>query len=257
MLDTSIQIERLIGPYTKQIAIEKHLQNDGRQFFTSNYVVMEFQRTVIADYIRVYNHILQYKDWEGITQSLRRSQIGHRSRALGRTMQILTHAMVSSHLNLDDAADLLKVQIRRELQKRFWRNVTPIADQIVCDLVVLGVSFLPNGTYAVADTCRKENATCSLPDFLAHCRAELRLAVEALTTGTFEIKEQAKVVRLLQAIIADPRAVLGQMMCWPLGDLFIILQTPVEMPIWSLDADFEGLAKALNRTLYIPKNLSS
>lgn len=123
--------------------------------------------------------------------------------------------------------------------------------------MVLGVSFLPNDAYVVADTCRKENATCSLPDFLAHCRAELLLAVDALTTSTIEIKEQAKVVRLLQTVIADPRAALGQMMCWPLGDLLIILQTPVEMSIWSLDADFEGLAKALNRTLYVPKNLSS
>ena len=119
MLDTSIQIERLIGPYAKQVAIEKHLQESNAQFVTSNYVMMEFQRTVIADYVRVHNQIVRYQDWEEVTQSIRNSQVGYRSRALGRTMQILTHAMVSSHLNRDDAADLLKVQIRRELKKTF------------------------------------------------------------------------------------------------------------------------------------------
>ena len=79
MLDTSIQIERLIGPYAKQVAIEKHLQESNAQFVTSNYVMMEFQRTVIADYVRVHNQIVRYQDWEEVTQSIRNSQVGYRS----------------------------------------------------------------------------------------------------------------------------------------------------------------------------------
>lgn len=54
-LDTSIQIERLIGPRSHKVAIERQLAMPNFGAMTSHYVLMEFQRTIVADYVRVYN----------------------------------------------------------------------------------------------------------------------------------------------------------------------------------------------------------
>jgi len=45
--------------------------------------------------------------------------------------------------------------------------------------------------------------------------------------------------------LQDHRAGLGQSACWPLGDLFILLQVPPDAMVWSLDADFRVLADIL------------
>ena len=59
---------------------------------------MEFQRAVVADYVRVYNQILRHQTWDSIAQGLRSGVIAHRPRALGRCLQILTEVMVQSQL---------------------------------------------------------------------------------------------------------------------------------------------------------------
>ncbi|MEZ4656956.1 MAG: hypothetical protein R2911_05240 [Caldilineaceae bacterium] len=68
-LDTSIQVERLIG----QVAIERQLTLPNFGAVTSHYVLMEFQRSVVADYAQVYNQILHSQSWELAAQKLRAS----------------------------------------------------------------------------------------------------------------------------------------------------------------------------------------
>jgi len=57
-LDTSIQIERFVGPAGNRQLIEQQLALPAFHAVTSHYVLMEFQRSVVADYVRVYNQIL-------------------------------------------------------------------------------------------------------------------------------------------------------------------------------------------------------
>jgi hypothetical protein len=62
---------------------------------------------------------------------------------------------------------------------------------------------------------------------------------------------------LLAAVMTDPRAVLGQAACWPLGDIIIALQVPSGVALWTLDPDFEPLAAALGSSLYSPTPVTS
>lgn len=251
-LDTSLQIERMIGALAQQEALETHLARAGHRFVSSHYVFMEFQRAVLADYVRVYHTLLQHPSWVDAAYALRSGPLAYRPRSLGRCLHMLTQIMDASSLRADHALAALQLQIQYELPAHFWRHVQPIGDLIHCDLVGAGVKFHANQRFTVADSCRKEMAACALPDFLADHRAELEIIAAYLTAHPQAVKEQARLERLVCIVIDDPRAALGQSACWPLGDLIIALQALPNAQLWTIDADFQPIAQALGLSLYKP-----
>ena len=256
LVETSIQIDRLIGSTTAQTAIEAHLATAPYRFVSSPYILMEFQRVVLADYVRVYHAILERKNWNDAAHALRSGSLSYRPRALGRALHILTQTMVVSHLERENALELLRVQIQYDLPLRFWRLLQPIADPIACDLVMAGVRPTNDQHFTVADVCHKESARCQLPKFLADHRAELLAIADYLRGHPNVLKDQARLERLLQAVIDEPRAALGQAACWPLGDVIIVLQALPASLLWTRDADFQPLTQALGLTLYQPTLLA-
>lgn len=145
----------------------------------------------------------------------------------------------------------LDMQISTGLWRLFWQNVAPIHDLIVCDLIQNGIVQQQDESFTVADSCRKETATCHLPDFLAQHQPELCAIHDYLTAHPNAVKDQSRVERLLTTVIEDPRAALGQSNCWPLGDVIIALQVPENAALWTLDSDFAPLLTALSRRLYV------
>lgn len=252
LVETSIQLERIIGLIAEQRALDTHLATAAYHFVSSAYVFMEFQRAVIADYARVYHAILRHKNWNDVAHALRSGGHSYRPRTLGRCLQILTYTMQASFLEPVIALEILQTQIQHELPKRFWQHVQPITDPIHCDLVAVGVNLHTNQRFTVADRCRKEQATCHLPDFLADHRVELQAIATYLTAHPRVVKEQARLEQLIQAVIARPQAALGQSSCWPLGDIIITLQALPDTQIWTTDADFQPLAQALGLSIYTP-----
>lgn len=249
-LDTSVQIERLLGSLSQRQAIEQHLAIADCTFVTSTYVFMEFQRAVLADYANVYNTLYAHPVWEETAQVLRSGKMAYRPRALGRCMQILTQAMTLSKMDCEVALSLLKATIRYDLPGRFWQHVTRLPDPITCDLVVKGVKFQGDNQCIVGESCRKEDAACHLPDFLSQHQAVLQNIIAYLKTQPHAIKQQERVARLLQNVIADPHAALGQSACWPLGDIIIALQALPHASIWTSDSDFQPIAQAIGLPLY-------
>jgi hypothetical protein len=150
------------------------------------------------------------------------------------------------------ARDILELYLCSVLRDRFHHRVTLLPDPIGCDLVTAGVARQPDGTYTVSDTCRKETATCHLPEFLTAHQPELRAVADYLAAHSQAVKEQPRLEHLLAAVLADSRAALGQSACWPLGDVIIVLQTPPDVALWTLDPDFEPLTEALGLALYEP-----
>jgi len=249
-LDTSIQIERYMGPHQERVAIERTLADSETQFVTSNYVLMEFQRSILSNYIYVYNQILANDDWETTAYAIRSGRKGYRPRAMGQCFQILTAVIDKCERNQRHALEFLKIHITQDLSKRFWRNVTKLPDPIVCDLIQSGVTRQTNGNYSVADSCRKATAACHLLDFFAQNKAKLHMVSDYLSKNSNAIKGQGKIQQLVAKVIEELRAVLGQSICWPLGDLIIALQVPAHVSLWSIDADFKSLADALGFSLY-------
>lgn len=251
LLDTSVQIERMMGALAQQEALETHLALKAYRFVSTHYVFMEFQRAVLSDYVRVYHALLQHRNWEDAAYALRSGPLAYRSRALGRCLHILTRTMSSSSLRLAHALETLQLHIQFELPARFWRQIEPRPDPIDCDLVAAGIKRHAQ-QFTIADRCRKEEATCHLPDFLSDHRAELQTIAAYLAAHPQVVKEQARLERLVRTVLADPRAALGQSSCWPLGDIIIALQALPDAQVWTIDADFQPIAQALGLSLYTP-----
>jgi hypothetical protein len=252
-IESSIQIARLLAEKAQATAIEQTLITSDAPIITSDYVWMEYQRALIADFAHVHQAFQRARTMREAMRLVVSGCRRFRPRSLTRCGQIAGLACGEREVvRLADIRSLLALYLQVLLARDFWRYVTPMPDPIACDLTAAGVQREPDGTYTVADTCRKEAATCQLPDFLADRQRELGTIADHLSAHSHAIKDQARVERLLATVLADPRAALGQAACWPLGDVIIALQVPSDAAMWTLDADFKPLAEALGLRLYHP-----
>lgn len=251
-VETSIHIQRVLASRSLQSKLESHIALITTRLVTSNYVWMGFQRSLIADYAHIHRLRLQHGNWGDVMTHLLSGRRSFRSRSAVRCTEILGLLYKHSLGDWQYALQILDQFLRRRLRILFWSRIMPIDDPIGCDLVTLGITRQADGGYVVADGCRRESAMCDLPDFLNEHRPELSTIMAYLAAHPRSLKDQAKTLRILTEVQTDPRLVLGQNSCWPLGDVIIALQVPANSAIWTLDADFKPLAAALGFSLYDP-----
>ena len=251
-IETSVQTDRILLESIEQEQLEAHIESLSPHLYTSNYVWMEFQRTVVSDMAHVKHVMLTQSGWGGLMRNLHTGQRAFRARSASRCSTIAGHLYDYSHSEWAYALELCDAFLDEDLEIHFWTNVNPLSDPINCDLVAKGTTLQSDGRYNVADTCNKEHATCHLPNFLRQNADKLRAIHDYLNIHPHAIKDQARVQRLLELILENPQAALGQNSCWPLGDIIIALQVPDGASVWTRDADFEPIAESLGLRLYTP-----
>ena len=253
-LDTSIQIQRILGPLATSDAIDRRLARNDVTAVTGHYVLMEYRRSLVADFAHVQRQFVTAKTLRDALAWIVSGRRAFRPRSLARCIQVAALALGEQPVvSLTLARDILDIYLRLTLLDRFHHRVSLLPDSISCDLVAASVDRQPDGAYTVADSCRKDAATCRLPDFMAERQPQLRAVAEHLAAHPDTIKDQPRVERLLAAVVADPRAALGQAACWPLGDVIIALQVPPGALLWTLDRrDFAALSVPLGLELYEP-----
>jgi len=234
-LDTSIQTRRFLLAQPEQQRQDILFSKLAPRLCTTNYVWMEFQRTVASDHAHIRRLMLSHKNWGDVIAHLLKGQRGFRSRSAVRCTQILGQLFKDSRENLEYALRLTDQTLKYDLKIRFWTHVISLSDPISCDLVNAGIARQSDGNFAVAASCRKEAATCNLPQFLTEHCLELQTIVGYLDAHPNAIKDQTRVERLLTNVIQNPQSVLGQSTCWPLGDIIIALQVPSGAMLWTLD----------------------
>ncbi|MFN8487214.1 MAG: hypothetical protein U0350_06450 [Caldilineaceae bacterium] len=249
-LETSVQTYRIVAERNAQEQVEKQFRTLAPNLFTSHYVWMEYQRTVVADYAHIHQLMVTHRNWGKVIAHLLAGQRSFRPQAALRCSQIVGLLHEESAGDWKFALRLIEQALHLDLRERFWMHVTALSDPIGCDLVALGCQRQVDTTFAVASTCRKATATCHLPEFLFKQRGKLQAIADYLVVHSHAIKNQARVERLLTEVLQDPRAVLGQSACWPLGDVIIALQVPSNTALWTRDPDFGPLTAALGIPLY-------
>lgn len=208
-LDTSVQIQRTLSDLPEAEAINALLAASSIQFVTSAYVWMEYQRSVVADFAHVYQLMVRYEDWGALFAHVLDGERAFRPRSAVRCTKIIGRYYAASERNWEVARYAIAEQLRSRLQQEFWLHVSSVSDPISCDLVKTGIVRQPDLTYTVAASCRKEEAACYLPAFLAAHQDRLRTLADYLATHPHSIKDQSRLERLLTAILADPRAAFG------------------------------------------------
>ena len=251
-LETSLQIHRVLADRPEQKQVETQIYQLAPALYTSTYVFMEYQRTLIADYAHVHKLMLTHNSWGAVMMHLLEGQRAFRPQTATRCARILGLLHEDSHGDWDFAHYMVEEALESSLRAQFWTHVKALPDPIGCDLVALGSRRQADTTFTIASTCRKETATCGLPEFLSEQHPKLHAIADYLAAHPRVIKNQAKVERLLTEVLQDPRATLGQSACWPLGDVIIALQVPPNTALWTRDPDFGALAAALDISLYTP-----
>lgn len=244
-VETSVQVQRILAGGTTQAQLEAALAAQAPNAFTANYVWMEFQRSVVADFAYVQRLMFHHHRWGDLFSHLLEGSRSFQPRSAVRCTKIVGLLHNQCEGDWDYAHTIISDTIQYSLEQRFWTSITRLSDPISCVLVTSGITLEPDDTFTVAATCRKEQAACHLPEFLRAQQTRLNAIAEYLATHPNAIKGQARVTQLLAAVLQDPRAALGQTACWPLGDLIIALQAPADALIWTLDADFAALTTAL------------
>lgn len=212
-LETSVQTHRIVAERIVQEALEIQLRSLAPHLYTSHYVWMEYQRTVVADYAHIHRLMVTHRTWSGVIAQLLVGQRSFRPQAALRCSQILGLLHEESAGDWKFALYLIEQALQIDLRERFWTHVTPVADPITCDLVALGSRRQTDNTFTVAATCRKASAACRLPEFLAAQRSPLLAVADYLATHPRVIKQQAKAEQILNGVLQDPRAALGQSAC--------------------------------------------
>lgn len=251
-LETSLQIHRVLANRPEQSVLETQLYQLAPTLWTSSYVFMEYQRTLIADYAHVQKLMQSHNHWGEVMIHLLDGQRAFRPQTATRCARILGLLHQDSGGDWEFARYVVEEAVESGLRTQFWTHVQALSDPIGCDLVAIGSRRQADNTFTVAATCRRESAGCHLPQFLTEQRSRLQAIADYLTAHPRVIKNQAKVERLLTDVLHDPRTALGQNACWPLGDVLIALQIPPNTALWTRDPDFKPLAAALDIPLYSP-----
>ena len=229
---------------------------------------MEYQRTWLRD----LKYVLSFVESEWFTEplgqkvplhelmaKLRQRQASRSQRAVSRAL-IVVERIVEHFAETSIKRSRLETFLRTkiaEAQEGFLEvdlyreggDMTTVetSDRTQCDLPKTG-----------ACTCRREEAQCNLPSFLAQ-----HASVLAKVRRAFEPGQDSKMVEAVERILdreepTDWAHAKGQKNCWPLGDTIIALEAPEDAAIYTTDRHYEVICPIVGRELFeeTPKSAS-
>ncbi|MEM7539049.1 MAG: hypothetical protein AAF639_43225 [Chloroflexota bacterium] len=137
-VETSIQVRRFLADTTEQNELHQQFKRLSSQLYTTQYVWMEYQRTIVDDTAHIKKLMLTYDEWGVLLKNLLIGQRGFRARSAQRCTQIVGQLYTESGGDLKYAHILIDQLLRKRLKAQFWANVNLLPDSIICDLVTKG-----------------------------------------------------------------------------------------------------------------------
>ena len=252
LLDNTIQIERIIVPSRRAI-IQPKLINENVQVISSTYLLMEYRRTIVADFIAVHNLVKLYEKLGTAVAHLSSGRAGFSTRAMGRRQKILGMAMVdcedaNESLTRTGILRILELYLEGGLERRFMENISTLTNTTGCDLAKYPLIQKQDGYYQLTTSCNKKHVVCQLPAFLEKNAHDLQLAKQFIKQHSTE--EYRGFLEKLSRVTTDFSQSKGQRTCWKLGDIIIALEAPKDALIYTTDKHFETICTALGRRLY-------
>ena len=92
-LDTSIQIQRILGPLAVSDAIDRRLARSDATAVTGRYVLMEYQRSLVADFAHVQRQFVTARTLREALAWIISGRRAFRPRSLARCVQVAALAL--------------------------------------------------------------------------------------------------------------------------------------------------------------------
>lgn len=263
-LDTTIQIERIVGSVKRQSQLQEMLVN--YRLITSTYVLGEFLRTLVKDSIQLYNLIGHYTHLDEVISYLGQHP---NKREAGRMMLILGILLRINRI----AASKLDSQMRVELQERLTRHIEiGLLDQFlygiddVLDATQCGLAHERSQSiispvsnvlvYRLRSQCVRHVRECDLAERMQTWQPELK----ALASGLAHESDPSllRIGELARQIVENPMLARGRNCTWYLGDLVIALELPEDIPLYTTNLrHFTPILTILGKKLYQSDSLQS
>ncbi len=243
-LETTIQIERIFG--RKKEEIVKFLSD--KEPLSSNYVLMEFKRTMLKDCIALYSFLKEEKDLEGTLMRLSELRV-YEHRTAVRISKILSKLSENNTLEYEKVLIKLEDLIESELLEEFFYRVKVI-DETKCGLANEEVH--KNETYSLNLRCRRDEKNCEIEGFVARNRGKFRKLLNELQT----YKEFEDVCSVIKEILEDCEKARGRN-CKTLGDCIISIEAPKNYKIFTTDHHYEKTCNALDRDVLLLQDLTT
>jgi hypothetical protein len=244
-LETTIQIERIFGRKSEDIF--EFLRD--KEALTSNYVLMEFKRTILKDCIVLYSFL---KEEKGLEDTFKRiSELrDYEHRTASRINLILSKLSENNTLEYEKVLNKLEDLVESELLEYFFYRVGVI-DETKCGLANEGVH--KNEIYSLNLRCRRDEKKCEIEEFVARNKDKFKKLLNDLQTH----KEFESPCEVIKEILKDYEKARGRKICWKLGDCIISIEAPKNYKIFTTDRHYEQICNSLEKDVLLLQNLTT
>lgn len=256
-LDTTIQIERVVGSRARQAELRRELAN--YRLITSTYVLGEYLRTLVKDAILLHKLALEHRYLDDIVTVI--AQYPNK-RVSSRMLLLWANVYRRGRYDQQDILDQLADYITFWLVNRFLTGIDELLDVTECGLArerPKAIGYHPverrHEQYYLRAQCTRRIKECGLAERLAVWRPELQAVADGLCNhpDSALARMGALVIRLLN----DPGLVRGRNCTWYLGDLIIALELPPAIPLYTTNhRHFEPLCALLGKRLFHSEEIS-
>lgn len=257
-LDTSAQVERLIGLENRRAALE--LIGADRLVFCSSTVWREFQ----VSFLQAYQFVADSVRHMSGNASTRMGEVARHvasepgvygPRRAQRILTVLSLLMDdlgdTEPLNSVDVADFCEGEIRRFRDRRFFcfdrgpisrdiRTEGTYLDEVACSVAVAPLD--PAKPSASMISCDKVTRRCEVRPLLGRARSCFAsLPKEWHDRRPGPSAAAGRVLQWADNDLVGDKAI-GQKLCWQLADIVIAHECPDDAVLVTTDADFRSIA---------------
>ncbi len=241
LLDTTIQIDRIFGSDRRIARINEVLK--GKQLISSTYVLGEYYKNIVNDFVTLYNIFLQENDIKQTGCRITENIFG---RSQSRIFKLFNNIAANCSYDLDLIKDSLENYVDI-LIGRFNEYLIDILDNTNCYRAKATVIYEDGIPILKNILCSKKNKQCCICEFWEKRQNELKKLLK-----NPEYNDDLK--KIIKSALLDPNQFKG-INCMKLGDTVIaseILGLTDTVICSSNKKDFEPICKSLNLKLISP-----
>jgi predicted nucleic acid-binding protein len=241
-LDTTIQIERLVGSRRRQAELRRTLAE--HTLLTSTYVLGEYLRTLVADATRLYHLVQTHEHLDDVLTAIAQHV---NKRQASRMLLLWANVRREGAQQQEYILDTLEGYVTFQLVGRFLASTDELLDSTGCGLA--GERPMQGGdVYRLRAQCTRQVKECFLPEFLTEYKVDVRAVADGL--GDHADPALARMAALATQLLDDPDAARGRNCTWYLGGLIIALECPPDAALVTTNRrHFEPLCGLLDKTL--------
>ncbi|MCM1252696.1 MAG: hypothetical protein NC321_07725 [Clostridium sp.] len=243
LLDTTIQIDRMMGAKERKKAVEKVLKDN--TLFCSTYVLGEYYSTLVNDFVTLYALFMVDKNVNETGKKINECIFG---RSQARMYKLYFNILEICDNNIEEIEDAFSLYVDL-IQDAFYDDIeNKLIDITKCARANREITYEGKVPTLPQVSCTKEKNICNICPFWKDCQCEIDKIMEQ--NGV-----DKKIIDILKRAKENEKEYRGRN-CMTLGDTIISLEAlkdKHEMAVCSSNKkDFQPICEAIGVDLVVP-----